>query len=119
MLPPAAWTGSRSSLAHAVVHHPRCRRLTGRGLPPTRTGSAAARWSGAARTDLGIVEDPGYRAAQDGAEVDHVPRAAPRDEGCDADRAFLAVLPVDQPGTGDVPVADRVIADARVHPRRV
>src|SRR5215472_15596195 len=78
---------------------------------PPPTASAAAGGSGYARAGLGIVDDPGHRAAQDGAEVDHVPHAAPGDQGGDAERAFGAVLPVDHPGAGHVPVADRVVAD--------
>src|SRR6202011_4261627 len=66
-------------------------------------GSAAARGAGDAGAGRGLVDDPGHHAAQHGAEVDHVPDAAPGDQRGDAERAFLAVLPVDDPGPGDVP----------------
>ncbi len=72
-----------------------------------------------ARAGRGLVDQASGPGTQHRAEMDHVPPAAPGDERGDADRAQLTVFPVDQPGPGDVPVADRVVAGSGVDPGRL
>src|SRR6202043_1143835 len=68
----------RSGIHHSTELHPISHPIT--ILGHRRVGSTAARGTGDARADLRIVDDPGHHAAQHGAEVDHVPDAAPGDQ---------------------------------------
>jgi len=52
------------------------------------------------------IDDAGHHAPQHGAEVHHVPHAAPGDQRGDAERAFLTVLGVDDACPWDMPVTD-------------
>src|SRR5690242_13929253 len=96
----------------SMMRWPRAPLLTKAGL----AGSAAAGRPGDAGAVGGVVDDAARGTAQYRAEVDHVPPAAPGDQRGDADRAQPAVLPVDQPWAGHMPVADLVVAHAWVDP---
>src|SRR5579863_7805707 len=93
--------------------HPGCSRLY---VVEQRSISAGGRRLRTARPEFRILHDSGIGRADDGAQMDHVPNAPPRDQGGDAERARYAILFVDDPGVRDLEIANSIVANTGRHP---